>query len=72
MGQVQASDYSIWTINGSDDVHVTCRPYLVPILESGVDALIREHGGIRYATGYNAVGILGVTREANFVFNLDR
>lgn len=65
-----ARQYKLWSVGQFHTVHVTCaRPALMR-LHYGVDALIRERGGIRYADVSSAVGMLGRTTEITFCFKL--
>jgi len=68
--QKLARQYVLWSVGNSHTVHVTCVNPVLARLHYGVDELIREHGGTRYADISVAVGMIGRSKEITFCFDL--
>jgi hypothetical protein len=68
--QQLARQYKLWSVGRFPTVHVTCLRTALARLHYGVDQLIKEHGGIRYADVASTVGMLGRSVEITFCFKL--
>lgn len=65
-----ARQYKLWSVGQFRTVHVTCARSTLMRLHYGVDSLIKEHGGVRYADVASTVGMLGRSVEITFCFKL--
>lgn len=65
-----ARQYKLWSVGRFCTVHVTCARPTLARLHYGVDLLIKEYGGVRYADVASNVGMLGRSVEITFCFKL--